>query len=184
MANRAYVVFHAQVNGDTAQQLIAACTQLVAQGHDELYLLLSTPGGQVMSGLTIYNVLMGLPVKVITHNVGNIDSIGNAIFLAGHERYACENTTFMFHGVGLSVQNMTFEEKNTREALDSILADQKRIASIIQSRTNINTSKARKLFREARTKDAQAALAAGIIHSIEAVNIPAGAPVFSLVLKG
>jgi ATP-dependent protease ClpP protease subunit len=42
-----------------------------------------------MNGLNIYNVLIGLPFELITHNVGNVDSIGNAIFLAGSKRYAC-----------------------------------------------------------------------------------------------
>ncbi len=41
----------------------------------------------------------GVPYKLITHNVGNVDSIGNVIFLAAEERYACSTSTFMFHGV-------------------------------------------------------------------------------------
>lgn len=179
---RAYVVFHAAVDGNTSQNLIATCTQLVGQGFDEIYLLLSTPGGHVMSGLTIYNMLRALPCRVITHNVGNIDSIGNAIFLAGAERYACPHSTFMFHGVGIGMANVTLEEKNTREALDGILADQKRIGDILQQHTNLTADEASKLFTEARTKDADAALAAGIISEIKDAAIPQGAPIFSLVL--
>ena len=179
---RAYVVFHAPVTGTTAQHLITTSAQLVQQGFDELYMLLSTPGGNVSSGLTIYNMLRGLPAKIITHNAGNIDSIGNTVFLAGEERFACPHSTFMFHGVGMDVANMRIEEKNAKEAVHSILQDQKRIGAIIADRTQINAAKARKLFREARTKDAEAALAAGIIHGISDINIPTGAPVVSLVL--
>ena len=65
-----------------------------------VYLLLSSEVGSVMHGINLYNVLRALPVKLVTHNVGNVDSIGNAIFLAGEERYACQHSTFMFHGVG------------------------------------------------------------------------------------
>ncbi len=36
-----------------------------------------------MNGLNIYNVLRGFPITLTTHNVGHVDSIGNAIFLAG-----------------------------------------------------------------------------------------------------
>ncbi len=46
-------------------------------------LLLSTPGGQVMAGITGYNFLRALPFRLVIHNAGNIDSIRNAIFLAG-----------------------------------------------------------------------------------------------------
>lgn len=181
---RAYVNFQAPINMATTQQLMATCTQLTGQGFKEIYLLLSTPGGQVMAGLTAYNVLRGLPAKILTHNVGNIDSIGNAIFLAGEERIACPHSTFMFHGAGADVQNARMEEKNLREMLDSILADQVRIGTIIQERTTIDADEARELFREARTKDANFALAKGIVTKIEDVKIAPGAPIVSLVLGG
>ena len=50
--------------------------------------MISTPGGTVMNGLNLYNVMRAMPFRLTTHNVGNVDSIGNAIFLAGEERYA------------------------------------------------------------------------------------------------
>jgi ATP-dependent protease ClpP protease subunit len=180
--SRAYINFHAPVNGASAQHFMATCSQLVQQKRTELYLLLSTPGGNVMSGLTVYNVLRALPCRIITHNVGNIDSIGNAIFLTGEERYACPHSTFTFHGVGLDINNMRFEEKNTRGALQSILADQKRIGDIIQERTKIGADEAGELFREARTKNAKEAHTSGIVHAVQDVVIPPGAPIFSLVI--
>jgi ATP-dependent protease ClpP protease subunit len=48
--------------------------------------MLSSPGGHVMLGMNLYNVLRALPIKLTTHNVGNVDSIGNAVFLAGNPR--------------------------------------------------------------------------------------------------
>lgn len=180
---RAYVVFHAGIDGNTSQQLISTCTQLVNNGYEELYILISTPGGNVMSGMTIYNVLRGLPCKIIMHNVGNIDSIGNAIFLAGEERYASKHSTFMFHGVGIPV-NAVLEEKGVRETLDAVLSNQKRIGDIVRERTRINEDEVRELFREARTKDADPALSAGIIMEIAEVSVPKGAPIVSLVLDG
>jgi ATP-dependent Clp protease, protease subunit len=147
-----YVIFESQINGTTSQKFIATISQLVTQGATSIELLLSTPGGEVSAGLTIYNFLKSLPIQVNTHNIGNVDSIGNAIFLAGVVRKACKHSTFMFHGVGFFAQNMHFEEKNLRERLDAILADQKRIGEILQERTKISASEARKLFREARTR--------------------------------
>src|SRR5258708_37792103 len=110
-----------------------------------------------MSGLTLYNFLRALPVPFTMHNVGNVDSIGNAIFLAANTRYACAHSTFMFHGVGVQIQNLTLEEKRARESLDSLLADQVRIADIIVQRTNITRRSSRQLCREARTKHANEA---------------------------
>ncbi len=132
--------------------------------------------------MTLYNFLRALPVTVNTHNIGNVDSIGNAIFLAGKTRKASPHSTFMFHGVGLNANNMRLEEKNLREALDSILADQKRIADVITDCTSIDAGKVGELFREASTKDASFAVANGIVHAIEELNIPVGSPIVSLVI--
>jgi ATP-dependent protease ClpP protease subunit len=176
-----YLVFESAINGVTSQKLIATAAQLVNQGTTEINLLLSTPGGEVSSGLTIYNFLRALPITINTHNIGNVDSIGNAIFLAGKTRKACEHSTFMFHGVGFQAPNIVFEEKFLRERLDGILADQKRIGDIIRQRTKIRDSEVRKLFREARTKDAHYALRQDIISAIEDVNIPAGIPIITIL---
>ncbi len=166
----------------TSQELLATCTQLVNQGTTELYLAMSTPGGEVSAGLTAYNLLRALPCRVITHNTGNIDSIGNAVFLAGEERLANPHATFMFHGVGFDVISpVRFEEKNLREGLDSILADQKRIADILRERTSIDAGEAGELFREARTKDTDYALSRGIIGCIEPLQIPSGASIITMV---
>jgi len=149
-----------------------------------VYLLLSTPGGSVNNGLTVYNLLKGMPFKLTTHNVGNVNSIGNMIFLAGTKRYACPHTTFMFHGVGFDVTEKTrFEEKSLRERLDSIGADQKRIAAVIAERTQIASEEVEKLFLEAVTRDPNYAKSNGIIHEIKEVEIPAGAPLMQLVFK-
>jgi len=163
---------------------MAAIAQRLAQGTTDFYFLLSTPGGQVASGMTLYNFLHGIPATVTMHNIGNVDSIGNAIFVAADaaNRYACAHSTFMFHGVGLDIQNVRLEEKNAREVVHTILADQTRIADVLVARTGLTKNQARQLFREARTKDAMHAKSAGIIADIRDVQIPAGADVVSLVL--
>lgn len=181
---RVYVSFSAEIVPKTTEALIAVMAEQANKGVDEVYLMLSTPGGSVMNGLNLYNVLRAFPFKLITHNVGNVDSIGNAIFLAGEERYASPHTTFMFHGVGFDVTTgHRLEEKLLRERLDSILQDQKRIGSIIRERTNLDERQIRKLFREARTKDADYALRVGIIHDIRDVQIPPGNPIITLVFQ-
>lgn len=181
--NTAYISLSAEINVTTTEQIIALSCQLVTQGHNRLYFLASTPGGGVMNGINVYNILRGLPAKIVFHNVGNVDSIGNAIFLAGDERYACPHSTFMFHGVGFDMTTARIEQKNAQEMLDGILADQKRMADIMVERTNLNASQADDLFKEARTKDASYAASTGIVSDVRDVNIPAGSPIFSLVFQ-
>ncbi|MGB7354937.1 MAG: hypothetical protein WBD06_14625, partial [Acidobacteriaceae bacterium] len=93
------------------------------------------------------------------------------------------HSTFMFHGVGFDIQNTRFEERKCRETLASILAEHKRIGTVMRERTNLHDRAIRSLFREAQTKDSAFAVSSGIVHEIRDVQVPAGAPVVSLVFK-
>lgn len=179
-----YVSFSAEINPNTTESLIAVMADFANKGVRSVYLMISTPGGTVMHGLNLYNVLRGMPFKLTTHNVGNVDSIGNAVFLAGETRYASPHSTFMFHGVGFGAQaGQRYEEKQLKEHLDSVLADQRRIGAIIQERTHISEADAAALFRDAQTKDSAYAVSTGIVHEVKDVAIPAGSPVVSLVFQ-
>jgi ATP-dependent Clp protease, protease subunit len=179
-----YVSFSAEINANTTESLLATMANCANQGVDEVQLLLSTPGGSVMNGMNLYNMLRAMPFKLTTHNVGNVDSIGNAVFLSGEQRYACPHSTFMFHGVGFdAIATTHFDEKLLSERLASVLADQKRMAGIIEERTNLEAAQIEPLFREAQTKDAAYAIGAGIVHEVKDVAIPEGAPVVSLVFQ-
>jgi ATP-dependent protease ClpP protease subunit len=179
-----YISFSAEIVPKTCEALLAVLADQVNRQVRHVYLMLSTPGGNVMNGLNLYNVLRALPVRLTTHNVGNVDSIGNAIFLAGEERFACPHSTFMFHGVGFDgVAGVRLEEKLLRERLNSILADQRRIGSIVGERTQLKPRQIVGLFRQAQTKDAAYARANGIVHDIRDVQIPKGATVLQLVFQ-
>lgn len=78
---------------------------------------------------------------------------------------------------------MRFEEKNLRERLDSIVADQKKIGAIISERSTLKPEEVAELFREAQTRDPDYAKANGIIHEIREAKVPTGAPVHQLVFK-
>lgn len=181
----AYVSFTAEVVPVTTEGLLRACSELAQNKVPEVHLLLSTPGGSVAHGITLYNMLRAFPFKLVTHNVGAVNSIGNVVFLAGEDRYACPNSTFMFHGVGFDGKaGQRIEEKFLLERLDSLRADQAQIASIIEQRANFGgVSEINELFLQAATKDPAWAKAKGIIKEIRDVVVPPGAAVFQLVFQ-
>jgi ATP-dependent protease ClpP protease subunit len=179
-----FVSFSAEINVNTAEALIATIANLANQSVARVVLLISSPGGDVMSGMNAYNVLRALPIELVTHNVGNVDSIGNAVFLAGEHRYACPGSTFMFHGVAFIAEaGKQFDEKLLTERLDSVLADQKRIGAIIEERSALTSKQIKPLFRDAQTKDAEWAVGAGIVHEIKDAEVPPGVPVIPLVFQ-
>ena len=179
-----YISFTSVVNEKTAEQFLGFVCNQVNQGIEKITLLLNSPGGQINYGFNIYNVLSGLPIELVTHNVGNTDSIGNVIFLAGNTRYACRTSTFMFHGAGLEIHKQTkLEQKNLKEFLSGLDADNKRIAEVVSSRTNIDAQKIRRWQGVGRTVDAEFAKEHGLVHDIKEVSIPQGVQVFQLVFN-
>lgn len=178
-----YVAFSAEVNAQTTESLIAVMADCANKQVPHVYLLLSTPGGNVMHGMNLYNVARGMPFQLTTHNVGNVDSVGNVIFLAGSTRYACPHSTFMFHGVGFDSSGQRFEEQVLQERLASIVSDNTRIGALITENSNLSPDAVAELFRGMQTKDAAYAVSCGIVHEIRDIQIPAGSPVVALVFK-
>ena len=125
-----------------------------------------------------------MPFDLTIHNVGNVDSIGNVIFLAGTTRYAAANATFMFHGVGIDVQApIRLEEQSLNDYLAIILSDQTKMGDIIADRSRIKREEIAELFRTQQTQTADWALQRGIIEDIRDFNIPPGSPVLSFVIQ-
>jgi ATP-dependent Clp protease protease subunit len=180
----AFISFSAEIVPQTSEALIGAVSNFVAQGFKEIHLLLSTPGGSVMHGITIYNVLRGLPVNLITHNVGNVDSIGTVIFLAGATRYTCPQATFMLHGVAFGTATpVQLFERNLRERLASVQADQERIKAIYRDRAGISLEDAENFFLGESTINATDAVTRGLAHELRDVQIPTGSPVLQLIFN-
>jgi ATP-dependent Clp protease protease subunit len=178
---RVYVSFSSEINPTTTEGLLGVCADLANKRVPEVHLLISTTGGHTASGLNIYNVLRGMPFRLITHNAGSVNSIGNVVFLAGEERYAVPTATFMFHGVGFNISgNTRLEQKGLSEKLDGILADQAQIASVFLDRSNFTEEEVSQLFLEAATKDAGFALEKGLVHDIRQIEIPTGGPLVQL----
>src|SRR5947207_3216984 len=92
-----YINFFSKIDDNIATKFMTACTEIIkVEKPDCLYFLFASPGGSVDAGVAIYNYLRSLPVKLIMHNNGAIDSIANVIFHAADERKATPHATFLF----------------------------------------------------------------------------------------
>src|SRR5579859_4221344 len=111
----AYVAFLQDVQPPQANALINVLNDVMKQSPKTLCLIMSTNGGSIDLGFLLYNILRALPTKVITHNIGNVNSIGNVLFLAGEKRVANANATFLFHGASWPVQQGALDLKQVRE---------------------------------------------------------------------
>jgi ATP-dependent Clp protease, protease subunit len=169
----AYLIFSGPITQENARELAAALGNCVTEGRTEVHLLLNTFGGNVNAGIFLYNLLKGLPFKLVTHNTGSVASIGVAVYLAGDERLACSSSSFFTHGVtntpppgeGLGAKRLT-------ELHDSVNADQEQINRIMGERTKLDEAELNKRSEIDQTTDPQTAVDEGIAHRVEEIDIP------------
>ncbi|MEI9933760.1 MAG: ATP-dependent Clp protease proteolytic subunit [Ferruginibacter sp.] len=124
-------------NQNTVVQLQRIVEQHLLGGMKELHLFLSTPGGSVHDGISVYNLLKGLPITVNTYNFGSVDSIGVVIFCSGTNRFSVPHARFLLHPVSMQILgNQVFDEPLIEERLKLLKADQSNISKVIASTIN------------------------------------------------
>lgn len=182
--NPVCISFNAPVKAGTASPLMGAFASAINDGHDEIHFFLSTLGGSVADGITLYNFIRSLPAKVIVYNTGSVNSTGNIIYQAGSRRVCAAVASFMFHGVGFDVQNARLEMKQLKERMDNLTNDQSMVADILVRHTELGTDDVNQLFLEMAFVNAQEALKRGITDEIRDFRLPKGMRILQLVFQG
>jgi ATP-dependent protease ClpP protease subunit len=131
----------------------------------ELIIPISSLGGDIGASIAIYNILRSIKIPVTTHNIGEVTSGANIIFLAGEKRRACKHSYFRHHGTFYPLQG-TSHRVVYEDALETLKIGEKIMTDIIVERTNLSAKDVETYFRNPGTIDPDAALKAGIIHEI------------------
>jgi len=180
-----YINYFDGINESKVKALMALCSDIIAKCRPEtLYFLVSSNGGSVNAGIALYNFLRALPVEIVMHNTGSIDSIATVIFLAGNRRYAALHSTFLFHGVQMTCnQGVVLNYTQLQEHVSMMQQDENKIAGIIAARTQLTEAEIRQLFRQGESKDLAFAKEKGIIHEAKDAAIPKDAPFMTVNLN-
>jgi ATP-dependent Clp protease protease subunit len=174
--NEFYIRFLAPVIPQTTSQLFQLFDNAVQTKVDRLHLLLSSPGGSVFHGLSIYNFLCGVPFETYTYNFGSVDSIGVILFCAGKRRFSVPHARFLIHGVQFNVAGAAaFDEKQLEEHLKGVKIDQENIARVIADTTGRPLHKLQEDMNNRTTLNPQQAKDYGLVHEIQSQLFPADA---------
>jgi ATP-dependent Clp protease, protease subunit len=175
-----YIVFTADVQAAQVAKLRDAMTR-ASNAREDIYLLLSSGGGNVFEGLSMGAFLKALPVAVTTHNLGQIDSIANLIFSAGARRYANPAASFMFHGVSMHYERQDFIESQLEEQYRGVKRMREDITTAIAAYSGLSVTDVNTLMVSGTTiLTAREALSKGIIHEIRDATIPPGSQIVAI----
>jgi len=176
-----YIKFFAPVIPETVAALMKIVDDKIRAGKKELGLLLSTPGGDVFHGLSTYNFLKGIPIKVETHNFGSADSIGVVLFCAGEKRYSVPQARFLIHGVVCNFHGaVSLEEKQLEERLKGLKIDMGNIARVIADTTGKDHKKIVRDMIDRTTLYPEEAIKYGLVHEIKTELFEREAEVISI----
>jgi len=173
--------FFAPVMDATVNALMSAVDQRMKQGVREFILLVSSPGGSVVHGLSAYNYLKGLPVSITTHNFGSVDSIGIVVYCAGSKRLSVPQARFLFHGVNVQFRGeQNLDEKLLEERLGGLRIDVENIAGVIAANTGKKTEDITGAMIERMVLNPEQAQSWGLVHEIKSELFEAGSEVIAI----
>ena len=168
-----YIRFMASVLPQTTDSLFKTIDLAIKNKYDRVNLLISSPGGSVFHGLSLYNFLKGAPIEVFTYNFGSVDSIGVVIFCAGKRRFSVPHARFLIHGVRMNFNgNVSFDEKQLEEHLKSLKIDQQNIAKVIADTTQKSINEIEEDMNNRTTLNPNESKNYGLVHEIKSELFP------------
>ena len=180
MPSKTVIKFFAPVIDVTVNALLHTVDTKMQQGMTELVMLISSPGGSVFHGLSAYNYLKGLPIKVTTHNFGSVDSIGVVLYCGGSERFSVPQARFLLHGVSATYRKESLEEQQLEERLKGLKIDMANIARVIAATTGKTEQQVTKAMLDRTTLDPEQAKAWGLVHEIKSELFETGLEITSI----
>ena len=184
--NTVYINFFDNIDPVKANKFMEFCTGVINQHNPtELYFCFFSPGGDVDSGFALYNYLVSLQSKltITMHNTSTIDSIANVIFMAGKNRFAAPNSSFLFHGVTWTFSQSGQTSTQIKETLSRLNGMEKRIAETIAKHTILTESDIETFFRQGEGKTVEYALEKEVITEIKSPAIHKGALILTMNFK-
>lgn len=176
MTEETFLRVTAPITPHSAQRLLQVIDQKYQAGFRKIHLLLSTPGGSVAHGIAIYNFLRGIPMEVVTHNFGTVDSIGIIIFCAGETRLSVPHARFFLHPISMGLnQGAHVDEHWLREHSALLKIDQENISKIIAARCGKDPNAVLKHIGDRTSLNPEEAKQYGLINRIEENLLPMSA---------
>jgi len=182
MATKPVVIrFFAPVIDATVNALMNAVDTKMKQGIQDFIILVSSPGGSVIHGLSAYNYLKGLPASITTHNFGSVDSIGIVIYCAGSKRLSVPQARFLFHGVSAQFRGeQNLDEKLLEERLKGLRIDMENIAKVIAANTGRSEKDVTDAMFDRITLNPEEAQSWGLVHEVKSELFEAGSEVIAI----
>lgn len=125
------IILFGEINDEVSSIVISELLHLASTDPDkDIYMYINSPGGQVTSGLAIYDTMKFVRPRVVTIGMGLCASMGAFLLSSGDKRMALENTKIMIHqplggakGQATDIMIVAEEIVKIKKKLNEILAN-------------------------------------------------------------
>ncbi len=164
LANR-IIFLSGEINSDLANLVVSELLYLDSLSHDDIFIYINSPGGEVTSGLAIYDTMNYVKSNVATVATGLCASMAAIILAAGEKgkRMSLPNSEVMIHQVLGGTQGQATDIKIQAER---ILKTKSKLNGILSKLTGKNIKKIDNDTERDHYLDAKEALSYGIIDKI------------------
>lgn len=108
-----------------------------AEKRAPIWIYIQSPGGSVMAGLNLVDIIESSETPVYTVCFSNCSSMAFHIFISGHKRFAFKNSILLNHDGEVSVNNSSSKAKDTMAFFNSL---EERIKNHVIEKTNISST--------------------------------------------
>jgi ATP-dependent protease ClpP protease subunit len=175
------IEFLCRVDEFTVTQLLDIIKQQMQDGVEKIILLISSSGGNVFYGLSVYNFLKGMPIEVITHNFGSVDSSAGVIYCAGSKRYSSPDARFLIHPLTWTYSDTTtLYEEQMEENLKSFRIDSENVVGVLVTATGKKEEEIVQDMKNRKHLNPDQAKNYGLVHEIKENLIEKGTAIFKI----
>jgi ATP-dependent Clp protease protease subunit len=137
MFSRRKIFLTTEVNADSSNELLKQLMYLSQEKpNEEITLYINSPGGEVVSGLAVYDCIRMIQAPVKTVCTGTAASMSAILFLAGETREMLPHTKIMIHDPSFGkVETQGEKPLEMQKRLEDILKVRKILGEIIAERT-------------------------------------------------
>jgi ATP-dependent Clp protease protease subunit len=176
-----YIQFFTGIELNAINKMTKLVLEQMREGVERIVFLLSSPGGNVYAGLSAYNFLRGIPVEVVTHNYGSVDSIAAILFCAGAKRLCVPHARFNLHGATLDIKTpIQYSEKLLDERVRSLRMDREIFSQVVTDVTGRDRVQVERDILDGIVLNSEQALEYGLVHEIKTELFERGAKVLEI----
>lgn len=134
LLSKRLITIRGEITEDKAMDFVSQIIELNMESEEPIIALINSMGGEINSGLLMYDAIVGskAPIRMIC--TGRAYSMGAVLFASAKERFMLPNSELMFHEPYLG-GHISGNSESIKSISDSLLISKKKINKILAMHT-------------------------------------------------